>query len=116
MSAQHIATAAVVKVSIGSPSGNRVARLVRRGDVIPEGVAEEQLERLVARGLIGRVETDEPVEDVQIPEGAPTGEWTNKQIDAWGAKQQPPLQFASNANKTEKLEAVAKAAEQQTGA
>ena len=54
----HIATAAVVKVSIGSASGNRVARFITRGDIVPEGVAKEQLERLVSRGLIAPLEAD----------------------------------------------------------
>ncbi len=54
MSSQHIATAAVVKISIGSPSGNRVAQFIQRGGIIPEGVDEEQLKRLVKRGLVAK--------------------------------------------------------------
>lgn len=63
MSTQHIVTGALVKVSIGSPSGNRVARLVRRGDVVPDGVAEEQLQHLIDRGLIAEVEISEAEEE-----------------------------------------------------
>lgn len=61
MSTQHIVTAAFVKVSIGSPTGNRVAALLHRGDVVPTGVVEDQLERLVDRGLIEA----EEIEDAQ---------------------------------------------------
>ncbi|AZS46670.1 hypothetical protein [Microbacterium oxydans] len=64
MSTQHIATAAFVKVSIGSPSGNRVAQLIQRGSVVPGGVDEAQLERLVDRGLIEAVD----VEDIEVTE------------------------------------------------
>lgn len=59
MSTLHIAAAAVVKVSIGSPSGNRVAQFVQRGGIIPEGVSEELLERLLDRGLIEVLEVDD---------------------------------------------------------
>ncbi|UPL13018.1 hypothetical protein [Microbacterium galbinum] len=73
MSTQHIATAAVVKVSIGSVTGNRVAQLITRGDLVPDGVAEEQLEHLVSRGLIEAVEAgepEEPEEPAELDEGA----------------------------------------------
>lgn len=55
----HIATAAVVKVSIGSPSGNSVAQFVRRGDLVPAGVDDAQIERLVKRGFIEEFEAPE---------------------------------------------------------
>lgn len=58
--AKHIATAAVVKVSIGSPSGNSVAQFVRRGDIVPEGVDEAQLERLEKQGFIAVLDEPEP--------------------------------------------------------
>lgn len=67
MSTQHIATAAFVKVSIGSPSGNRVAQLIQRDGLIPQGVDEAQLERLTARGLIAEVEVE-----VEVAEPADT--------------------------------------------
>ncbi|WP_270366148.1 hypothetical protein [Microbacterium algeriense] len=70
MSTQHIASAAVVKVSIGSQSGNRVAQFVQRGDLVPGGVADEQLEHLVSRGLIEAVEVEEPEEPGEVDEGA----------------------------------------------
>lgn len=49
------AKAPVVKVSVGSASGNRVARIIRAGDVVPAGVNEEALAALVKRGLIVKV-------------------------------------------------------------
>lgn len=70
MSTQHIATAAFVKVSIGSPSGNRVAQLIQRDGLIPQGVDEAQLERLTARGLIAAVEIDEPADDSEDGDGS----------------------------------------------
>lgn len=53
------AKARVVKVSIGSPDGNRVARIVHAGGIIPEGVHEDQLKSLVARNLIEVVDGTE---------------------------------------------------------
>ncbi|KIP93386.1 hypothetical protein RU09_06115 [Microbacterium sp. MEJ108Y] len=76
MSTQHIASAAFVKVSIGSPSGNRVAQLIQRGGVIPGGIDEAQLERLVDRGLIEAVDVedaDETEEEETFDEGVYKG-------------------------------------------
>ena len=76
----HEVTAAAVKVSIGGAGGNRVAVILRRGDVLPAGVDEEQVERLIDRDLI-----------TEIPEGAeevfegPSEEWTVKQLDEYAA-------------------------------
>ena len=55
----HVVTAAVVKVSIGANGGNRVARFVQRGDLVPAGIDAEQIERLVARGLIAEQPAEE---------------------------------------------------------
>ncbi|NLP82593.1 hypothetical protein HF576_01905 [Microbacterium sp. CFH 90308] len=60
MSNRHVATAAVVKVSIGSPSGNSVAQFVRRGDILPEGVDKEQIKRLTKQGFIAVLEEPDP--------------------------------------------------------
>lgn len=76
MSDQHIATAAVVKISIGSPGGNRVAQFVQRGGIIPANLDEAQVERLVARGLIAKVEVEESEEGTEpepIDEGVYKG-------------------------------------------
>lgn len=53
------AKAAVVKVSVGSSEGNRVARIIRAGGVIPEGVDQDLLEKLTKRGLIEKVTSEE---------------------------------------------------------
>ncbi|MGC0270805.1 hypothetical protein ACPROK_14690 [Glutamicibacter soli] len=59
MATLYKAKASVVKVAVGSPSGNRVARIVRAGGIIPEGVDEEQLKHLVSRKLIEKVTVTE---------------------------------------------------------
>lgn len=71
MSTQHIAKARVVKVAVGSNSGNRVARILFAGDIVPDGVADEQIERLLERGLIETVEAEDAGEEVD--EGAYEG-------------------------------------------
>lgn len=55
MADTYVAKANVVKVSIGPADGNRVARIIRAGGAIPEGVDEETLKALAKRGLIERV-------------------------------------------------------------
>lgn len=74
MASIHIATKTVVKVSIGSPSGNSVAVFVQRGGIVPEGVDKEQLKRLVRQGFIEAV-------DVPDPEPEPTV-FTQADVDA----------------------------------
>ncbi|MEX8058737.1 hypothetical protein [Microbacterium sp. 16-032] len=69
MSTQHIAKARVVKVAVGASSGNRVARILFAGDIVPDGVAEDQIERLLERGLIEAVESG----DEEVDEGAYEG-------------------------------------------
>jgi hypothetical protein len=56
----HIATAAVVKVSIGGAGSNSVAAFVRRGEIVPEGVDKAQLKRLRKQGFIAELEEIEP--------------------------------------------------------
>lgn len=61
MATTYRAASTVVKVSIGSASGNRVARFIKRGGIIPEGVEQASLDLLEERGLIEKVpaaETD----------------------------------------------------------
>ena len=45
-------TAKVVKVSVGPANGNQVARILRRGEVVPAGVPQGSLDVLVKRKLI----------------------------------------------------------------
>ena len=106
--AQHIATAAVVKVSIGSPSGNRVAAFVQRGDVIPEGVAEDQLNRLIDRGLITSVTVEEPdAGETTVPDGDPSEEWSGKQLDKFAAEL--GIDLGGSRTKSDKVAALAAA-------
>jgi len=53
------AKSAVVKVSIGPAEGNRVARIVRQGSVIPAGVDAAKIEQLVELGHIEKIEIGE---------------------------------------------------------
>lgn len=71
----HIVKANAVKVRVGGAGGNRVAHILRAGAIIPAGVAEGEVKRLVARGLI-EVVPEPKAEALQIElagEGAYTG-------------------------------------------
>lgn len=52
-------------------------------------------------------------EGVEIPEGDPTSKWNVKQIDAWAARQDPPILFAEDAVKADKLRAIDAAVNQE---
>lgn len=65
MATTYKATAAAVKVSVGPADGNRVARIIRRGGIIPEGVEPEQLKRLAELGLIEKVAEETSAADVE---------------------------------------------------
>lgn len=62
MADKYRVKAPVVKVSIGSPDGNRVARILRAGAIVPDGVAAESLEKLAARGFLEEVDDAEEAE------------------------------------------------------
>lgn len=55
MATTYRAKAVVVKVSVGPATGNRVARIIKQGGIIPEGVETEQIKRLVSLDLIEKV-------------------------------------------------------------
>lgn len=74
------AKAPVVKVSIGAADGNRVARIIREGTAVPDGVAQSQLDALEARGMIEKVIVV-AVEDVTF-DGPPA---KNAGKDVWEA-------------------------------
>lgn len=108
MSTQYSATAAFVKVSIGSPSGNRVAALLRRGDVLPEGVSEEQLKRLVDRGFIEEISVEATdSEETTLPEGDPSEDWSGKQLDKFAADL--GIDLGAARTKADKVAAIAAA-------
>jgi hypothetical protein len=56
----------------------------------------------------GAVVVPAGTEGVEIPEGAPEKAWTHAQIDAWAARQKPPILLEADASKDAKLEAIAK--------
>ncbi|MFM9430055.1 hypothetical protein [Arthrobacter sp. MP_2.3] len=60
----YAASAAVVKVAVGPVTGNRVARIIKRGGIIPEGVDPAKLEKLEELGLI--VLLADPEEDARL--------------------------------------------------
>jgi len=110
MSTQYRATAAFVKVSIGSPSGNRVAALLRRGDVLPDGVSEDQLKRLVDRGFIEEIPVEaDGSEEITLPEGDPSEEWSGKQLDKFAADL--GIDIGGARTKADKAAAIAAAAQ-----
>ncbi|WP_030147685.1 hypothetical protein [Mycetocola saprophilus] len=110
---QYVATAAVVKVAIGSASGNRVAAFVQRGGVIPDGIAEAQIKHLIERGLITEAETESepsPPEEIALPEGAPSAEWSAKQLDKFA--QEHGIDLGAAKTKPEKVAAITAAAKE----
>ncbi len=94
----------ITKVSVGNPTGNRVARVLFAGDPVPEGVAEEQLKRLVERGHIAKVES---ASEVSLPEGDPADSWTVPQLKLYA--EQNSIDIAGAKNKPEVLAAIAAA-------
>lgn len=85
---------AVVKVAIGPASGNRVARILQAGDVVPGGVDQELLDSLEKRSLIEKVAEDSDTDE--IPEGDPTDKWTVKQLKAFAESKGIELGDAKN--------------------
>lgn len=61
--ATYKVTAPVVKVAVGPADGNRVARFVDCGDLIPDGVDQGILDQLEKLGRIEKV-TEESPEDL----------------------------------------------------
>lgn len=105
MATLYKAKAAVVKVSVGSPSGNRVARIVRAGGIIPEGVDEEQLKHLVSRKLIEKVTVTErpPAEN---PVAALKAQLEEAKAEAAAAKAEAAAAKAEAAEANAQLEAA----------
>ena len=51
----HVVLAKFAKVSVGPAGGNQVARILRAGEVVPQGVPEGDLDRLVKRKIIRKL-------------------------------------------------------------
>ncbi|MDY0830740.1 hypothetical protein SK224_16515 [Microbacterium sp. BG28] len=107
MSVQHIAKARVVKVAVGAATGNRLARVLFAGDPVPENVDDEQIKRLLDRGLIEPI-TDESNE-AELPEGDPTDRWSVPQLKQYAGNKGIDLGAAKK--KDELLAAIAAAAQ-----
>lgn len=93
----------VVKVSIGAASGNSVAHIARQGEVLPEGVDETQLKRLLERGRI-----EEIAGPAGTPEGEPSEKWTKDQLEAYAAEHS--VDISSSKNKADLVAAIEAAA------
>jgi hypothetical protein len=46
-------------------------------------------------------------DEVHVPAGDPVESWTHEQIDAWAARQSPPILLDSTSTKAEKIAALA---------
>ena len=78
----YIAAARSVKVAVGPSSGNRVVQIIDEGAVLPAGVEQDQIDRLVRRGLVKAVDTDP-----EIPDGEPSASWSIKQLKAFADRE-----------------------------
>ncbi|MDQ1206201.1 hypothetical protein [Microbacterium sp. SORGH_AS_0862] len=107
MSVQHIAKARVVKVTVGGATGNRLARVLFAGDPVPENVDEDQIKRLLDRGLIEPI--SEESNEVELPEGEPTDKWSVPQLKKYAGDKSIDLGAAKK--KDELLAAIAAAAQ-----
>lgn len=103
MSKLYVASAPVVKVAVGPANGNRVARIIKRGGVIPEGVDQDKLDQLEQRGLI---EALSDPEDTAAAEAEATA--------AAKAKAAAEAKAAADAKAAGEAEAKAKAAAAKT--
>jgi hypothetical protein len=122
MTTIHIAAGRFVKVAVGSIDGNRVARILRKGEPVPDGVDADLLDNLVERGLLTAVEIADPVvdelddrdlEDTEgeelYPEGQPSKEWSEQHLDAYATKHGVDLK--GKTTKATKLAAILAAAQ-----
>lgn len=63
MTQEYVVKAPVVKVSIGPASGNRIARFIYRGGIVPDGVDQVLLDKLEGRRLIEKFVPEKPGPD-----------------------------------------------------
>lgn len=78
--ASYVVTAVAVQVRAGARD-----YFLEAGAVLPEEVGQETLDYLLTEGMIAPVEDSEPDPETEFPEGAPSEEWTGKQLDAFAA-------------------------------
>lgn len=100
----------VKSTAVVIPTKDGSERYLYRGAPIDADAFDEQgVQRLLEVGLI--VEVEEPAEaqsnEVEIPEGDPSEEWSHAQLDAYAAAKDVDL--GSGKNKAEKVAALAEA-------
>ncbi|KRE72589.1 hypothetical protein [Arthrobacter sp. Soil762] len=98
------AMASVVKVAVGPATGNRIARIIRQGGIIPEGVEQAKLDQLEALGLIEQV----TIEATPTEEEAAAAEATAKAAAEAEAKAAADAKAAAEAEAKAKATATAK--------
>ena len=96
--ASYVVTAVAVQVRAGARD-----YFLETDAVLPEGVAQETLDYLLAEGMITLVEECNP-EEPAFPEGAPSEEWTGKQLDAFAAVKS--VDFTAAKSKADKVAAI----------
>ena len=74
--AKYKVDVSVVKVSTGLAGGNRIAHLLEKGSILPEGVDEKQIASLVKRKLVVKLSAAESKE-LSAPAGASAGQGSN---------------------------------------
>lgn len=104
MGQRYTVKSRVVKATVGAAGGNRVARVLFEGDPVPEGVDDEQIKRLLERGLIAKADSSD---EMNLPEGEPTDKWTGPQLKLYA--EQNSIDLAGARNKPEVLAAIATA-------
>lgn len=102
MAETYVAKAAVVKVSIGPADGNRVARIIRAGGVIPEGVDKAAIAALLKRGLIKKLP--------QVPEAQEAADKAAAEAKAKAAAEAKAKAEADQAEADAKSKVAAEAA------
>lgn len=96
----YIVKAAAVKVRIGDRGDVGVARIIRRGGIVPAEVSEDQVKHLVRKGFIEKMTSAEP---------RPVDKMTVEELKAYASKRSIDLGEATK--KDEILAAVQAAAE-----
>lgn len=84
---------------------------IYQGAPLPDSVDETEAARLLEGGFVEEIVTETPDESddsgVEVPEGDPSEDWSNKQLDAYAAAKGIDIKAAKN--KAEKLAAFAAA-------
>lgn len=79
----YVVTAGYVTVTTAVPGG-RAMRDIQLGDLLPDDVPQEQVDTLLARGAVARVEEELPPAS-EPPAGPPPKAGKGSGMDAWTA-------------------------------